>query len=111
MTCRLRLPGTVCVRSFVRCRRPPPIRKGRPARSVNSWTLSRAPYQSQNDQENHRADEGVDDRGNNASANYDADLRQQPKAGTVLTKFSTWVFITEQIRLAEYCSIDMWFGF
>jgi hypothetical protein len=42
---------------------------------VNSWTLSRAPYQSQNGQQDHRAD-SVDDRGNNASANYDADLRQ-----------------------------------
>jgi hypothetical protein len=33
------------------------------------------------------------------------------KAGTVLTKFSTWVFITEQTRLAEYCSVDMWCRF
>jgi hypothetical protein len=29
----------------------------------------------------------------------------------VLTKFSTWVFVTEQTRLAEYCSIDMWCRF
>jgi hypothetical protein len=29
----------------------------------------------------------------------------------VLTKFSTWVFITEQTRLAEYCSIDGWCRF
>jgi hypothetical protein len=27
------------------------------------------------------------------------------KAGTVLTKFSTWVFKTEQTRLPEYFSI------
>jgi hypothetical protein len=34
------------------------------------------------------------------------------KAGTVLTtKFSTWVVKTEQTRLAQSCSIDMWCRF
>jgi hypothetical protein len=52
----------------------------RPGRGGNLLpvTLSSTPDQSQNDQQNNRADEGVDDRGNNAAADYDADLRQQP---------------------------------
>ena len=29
----------------------------------------------------------------------------------MLTKFSTWVFMTEQTRLPEYCNIDMWCRF
>ena len=40
--------------------------------------LNNALDQSQNDQQDNRADEGVYDRGNNTAADYDADLRQQP---------------------------------
>ena len=40
--------------------------------------LSNALDQSQSDQEDNRADEGVDDRGNKAAADCDAELRQQP---------------------------------
>src|SRR5215471_5940904 len=35
-------------------------------------------YQPQNDQQDDRADEGVDDRSNEAAADYNANLREQP---------------------------------
>ena len=47
-------------------------------RAVGREPLSNAPDQSQSDQEDNRADEGVDDRGNKAAADCDAELRQQP---------------------------------
>jgi hypothetical protein len=42
------------------------------------WLSSNPFDQSQNDQQNNRADEGVDDRANGATADYNADPWQQP---------------------------------
>ena len=51
----------------------------------DSQLLNSTCDQSQNNQQDHRADEGVDDRCNNASANDDADLRQQPASDQTAT--------------------------
>jgi hypothetical protein len=40
--------------------------------------LSSAANQSQNDQQDDRADEGIDDRSNKAATDYNADLREHP---------------------------------
>jgi len=37
-----------------------------------------APHQPQNDQQDHRADKGIDNRGNNAAADVDAEAGQEP---------------------------------
>jgi hypothetical protein len=46
--------------------------------NLRAATLCSAGYQSQNEQQDNRADEGVDDCGNDPAADYDADLWQQP---------------------------------
>jgi hypothetical protein len=40
--------------------------------------LSSAADQSQNDQQDDRADEGIDDRSNKVATDYNADLREHP---------------------------------
>jgi hypothetical protein len=42
---------------------------------MTALSLSSTFDHSQNDQQNNRPNEGVDDRGNNATADYNADLR------------------------------------
>src|SRR6516165_2007305 len=53
---------------------------GRPRRreAACHQPLSSTLNQSQSDQQDNRADEGVDDRGDHTAADYYADLRQQP---------------------------------
>src|SRR5215471_10518367 len=57
-----------------------PMRNSRPRRreAACRQRLSNTLDQSQNDQQDNRADKSVDDRGNNTAADYYADLRQQP---------------------------------
>jgi hypothetical protein len=52
----------------------------RPGRreAADGQPLSSTLYQSQSDQQDNRADEGVDDRGDHTATDYYADLRQQP---------------------------------
>src|ERR1700736_5425090 len=58
----------------------PPLPAPPPTASPSAAPSPSAADEPENQQEQHRADRGVDDRSDNTHANVDAELRQQPVA-------------------------------